>query len=75
VEPTHVYTGTACLGTVENITTTASGRDFDQEKVIYLATKLYNIYFVGADNKVWITDADRWKENSKEIKDEDSDNK
>ena len=74
MEATHRYTGKACLGTIENITSTASGRSFNKEGVLYLATKLFNVYFLDSNNKVWITDKERWEENAKEIKDEDTNN-
>lgn len=74
MEATHTYTGKACLGTMENITSTASGRSFNKEGVLYLATKLFNVYFLDSNNKVWITDKERWEENAKEIKDEDTNN-
>lgn len=71
--PTHRFTGKACLGTMENITSTASGRSFDNEKVFYLATKLFNVYFMDDKNKIWITDTDRWEDLAEELEDENED--
>lgn len=63
---THRFSGYGCFADMATLATRPEVRDFQDSPVQLLAARQYEVFFL-ADEKIWITDDENWKQHSREL--------